>query len=170
MKKLIFLLLFTVSAINAQTAYTNDDISAASGNDFETLLTNVEYGYNDATIQDFLQKMDFVKSDRSVNKVGSVGNFTARYEKQNAKNVFIYVKFEGKKVTQYSLPLTSKVEIYGDVNSIITFYVNYWSHELNFDDVKKGEVVSTRFLSDVATLSFIDANTAKITVVSSKQR
>lgn len=169
MKKVFFILLITLQA-TAQTSFSTNDIAAAAGNDFETLLTNVEYGYNDATIQDCLQKMDFIKSDPKVNKVGNVGNFTARYEKQNAKDVFVYVKFVGKKIAQYNLPLTTQVEIYGDTNSIINFYINYWSRQLNFDDVKKGEAVSTRFLTDVATLSFIDSNTAKITVVSAKLR
>ncbi|MDP3679759.1 MAG: hypothetical protein Q8R22_02865 [Flavobacterium sp.] len=173
MKKILVLLLLSFG-LQAQTSYKEVDIDAASGNNYETLLTNVEYGYNDGTIQACLQKTGMIRSDRKFWKQNGGGIFTGRYEKQTVTGVekqgYIYVKFDGKKIPQYSLPLTTKVEIYGDVQSIIKFYINYWSTDLNFNDVKVGEVVSTRFLSDVATLSFPDGNTAKITVVTAKDR
>ncbi|WP_348814083.1 hypothetical protein [Flavobacterium maritimum] len=173
MKKILAFLMISF-AVQAQTSFKQVDIDAASGNNYETLLTNVEYGYNDGTIQACLQKIGMIHSNRKFWKQNEAGIFIGRYEKQTLtgveKQAYVYVKFDGKKIPQYSLPLTTKVEITGDVYSIIKFYINYWSRDLNFNDVKIGEVVSTRFLTDVATLSFPDANTAKITVVTAKDR
>lgn len=107
---------------------------------------------------------------KSVKNVYALGRFEKQSLIGDEKQGYVYVKYYFKKIQQYTLPLTTKIEIYGDVNTVIKFYVNYWSRQLNFDDVKVGEVVSTRFLTDVATLSFPSSNTAKITVVSSKDR
>lgn len=173
MKKLLLLFLLTI-ATQAQTNYKDVDIDAAAGNRYETLLTNVEYGYNDGTIQSGLRKIGMIQSDRKFWKQTEAGIFTIRYEKQTVtglgKQAYVYLKFSGKKIPQYSLPMTTKVELYGDIEAIINFYVTYWSRSLNFNDVKPGEVVSTRFLTDVATLSFPDAATAKITVITAKDR
>lgn len=174
MRYSILFFTFFFSQINAQTSIHPNDIKAASGNDFETLLTNVEYGLNVGSIEECFKNMDMIHSNYSFSK--SVKNVYAlgRFEKQvltgNEKQGYVYVKYYFKKVPQYTLPLTDKIEIFGDVNSVIKFYVSYWSRQLNFNDVKVGEVVSTRFLTDVATLSFPASNTAKITVVSSKDR
>lgn len=174
MKKTVLFFIFFISSVNAQTNINQDDIRAVSGNDFETLLTNVEYGLNVGSIEECMNKMDMIHSNYSFSK--SVKNVYAlgRFEKQSLigdeKQGYVYVKYYLKKTPQYTLPLTTKIEIYGDSNTVIKFYVNYWSRQLNFNDVKMGEVVSTRFLTDVATLSFPTSNTAKITIVSSKDR
>lgn len=169
MKTLLLFLIFSLQLAQAQTSYSEVDIDGASGTKYETLLTNVEYAYNDASIQHLLGDMEFVRSGE-LKYLKNVLDFTIKYESQRNKNLNIYVHFIGKKLQGKNLPLTTKVEIYGDVTSVIKFYINFWSTELNFDDIKKGEVVSNRFLSDIATLSFPDANTAKITVVSAKDR
>ncbi|MDI5894383.1 hypothetical protein [Flavobacterium algoritolerans] len=172
MKKILVLLLFSFG-LQAQTSYKDVDISAAAGNDYETLLTNVEYGLNHTDMENFFNDIGYSSSGFKFSK-RTENSVSYRFEKQiisgKEKQSFVYVKLASKKIPQYTLPMITKVEIYGDVQSIIKFYINYWSTDLNFNDVKVGEVVSTRFLSDVATLSFPDANTAKITVVTAKDR
>lgn len=175
MKKAVLFFILFISSLNAQTSINQNDIIAASGNRFETLLTNVEYGgINVGSIEECFNAMDMIHSDYSFSK--SVKNVYAlgRFEKQvligNEKQGFVYVKYYFKEIPQYTLPLTTKIEIYGDINTVIKFYVNYWSRKLNFNDVKIGEVVSTRFLTDIATLSFPESNMAKIIIVSSKDR
>lgn len=172
MKKLLLLLLFSL-ATQAQTTMKEVDIDAAAGNQYETLLTNVEYGLNHTDIENFLNDIGYSKSSSKLTK-RTDNSVSYRFEKQIVSGVekqsYIYIKLASKKVPQYSLPMITKVEITGNVNSIIEFYCKYWSRQLNFNDVKPGEIVSTRFLTDVATLSYPDANTAKITVVTAKDR
>lgn len=177
MKKLVYLFLLIFTGATAQTSYTNDDIQASANNQYETLLTNVELGSGDVNIQSFLQKNDFIfdsdYNQKNRLKLSKQNEFTtARYKSQTVtgegKQTYIFVKLYMKKAQ--ALPLITKVELYGDIPGIINFYCNFWSRELNFNDVKIGEVVSTRFLSDVATLSFPDASTAKITIVTAKDR
>lgn len=174
MKKTFLFFILFISSINAQTSIHKDDIRAVSGNDFETLLTNVEYGLNVGSIEECFNKMDMIHSDfafsKSVKNVYALGRFEKQILLGNEKQSYVYVKYYFKKIPQYTLPLTTKIEIYGDAQSVIKFYINYWSRELNFNDVKIGEVVSTRFLTDIATLSFPTSNTAKITIISSKDR
>ena len=178
MNKLLLILLFSF-ATQAQTTMKEVDIDAAAGNRYETLLTNREAMYGDANIQDYLQHNGFIDDEVYNNKnhktlnIPNVSNLS-RYKKQTLigfeKQSFIWVKLYFKKVPEYSLPMVSKVEIYGDKLAIIQFYCNFWSRSLNFNDVKPGEIVATRFLTDVATLSYPDATTAKITVVTTKNR
>lgn len=168
MKKILLFLIFSLQ-LQAQTSYKNEDIVAMAGNKYEYLLTNVEYAYNDACIQALLGDMEFIQSDE-LKSVKNILDFTTKYKSQRNKDINLYVRFIGKKVTGLNRPLTTKIEIYGDVTSVIKFYLNFWTSQLDFNDVKIGEVVSTRFLSDVATLTFPDRKTAKITVVTTKDR
>lgn len=177
MNKLLLILLFSF-ATQAQTTIKQVDIDAAAGNRYETLLTNVSLGTGDINIQDYLQHNEYPYDDiynHKNKKDWHDTNFDlSRYKKNTLmgkeKQSYIWVKLYFKKVPEYSLPMVSKVEIYGDKLAIIQFYCNFWSRSLNFNDVKPGEIVSTRFLTDVATLSYPDATTAKITVVTSKNR
>lgn len=178
MNKLLLILLFSF-ATQAQTTMKEVDIDAAAGNRYETLLTNVELGTGDINIQDYLQHNEYPYDDiynyKNRNTLGVKNVYDlSRYKKNTLigkeKQSYIWVKLYFKKVPEYSLPMVSKVEIYGDKLAIIQFYCNFWSRSLNFNDVKPGEIVATRFLSDVATLSYPDATTAKITVVTTKNR
>jgi len=178
MKRFLLLLLISVYA-QAQTSYKQIDIDAASGNDYETLLTNTEASNGDANIQIYLQRNGFIDDSDFNNKNRKTlyipnTSVLSRYKKRTLTGVeqqsYVWVKLYLKKVSQYNQPMTTKVEIYGDPIAVIQFYCNFWSRQLNFGDVKPGEIVSTRFLSDVATLSYPDASTAKITVVTAKDR
>lgn len=172
MKKLLLLLLVITTAIQAQTTFSNEDIAASAGNRYETLLTNTEALYGDGTIQSYLQKIGmrysgYEYADYKENEY----NFY-RFEKStligNENQTYVYIKIHLKPVKEYEYPMATKVEIWGDWRKVVEFYCGYWSRSLNFDEVKPGEVVSTRFLTDIATLTFPDAETAKITVVTAR--
>lgn len=64
--------------------------------------------------------------------------------------------------------MTQKIDISGDTENIIKFYVNFWSRAINFKDTKPGETVTTRFLSDVAALSVGTNGQSKIVVTTAK--
>jgi hypothetical protein len=168
MKQVILFLLFSLQ-LQAQTSYKNDDIVAAAGTEYEYLLTNIEYGLNDAAIQHLLGDMEYMRITE-FKPLKNPNDYTIQYANQRNKSAVVSVHYLSKNIPGQNLPLTTKIEIFGDVNAVIKFYINFWSSQLNFEDIKVGEVVSTRFLSDVATLSFPDSKTAKITVVSSKDR
>ena len=171
MKKLIILLLFPI-IFYSQTSLTNDDIYAAAGNDFEWLMTNVDtsnkggYGY-----EGLLTRMGFVFDDKY--KSNASGTFwQRRYIKNiisgNEKQSLIYIKENYKKVSSHKYPIITKMEIWGDTEYIIKFYINFWSRAINFKDTKPGETVTTRFLSDVAALSVGTNGQSKIVVTTAK--
>lgn len=167
MKQIILLIFFSFQ-LTAQTSYGDADISAMAGTKYETLLTNVVYvEYDDFSIFKLLKDLNYNTIDYS-QPVKGKSYITIRYDKENNNNESVYASYFVQNIN--NVPITTKIEIYGNVKTIITFFVSFWSTSLNFDDVKVGEIVSCRFLSDVATLSFLDNKTAKITVVSSKDR
>lgn len=167
MKQIILFLLFSLQ-LQAQTNYKEVDISAMAGTEYETLLTNVVYNeYDDYRISKLLEDLGY-NTTTYLKPIKKGFDFTIKYDKENNNNESVYAHYLVKNIN--GTPITTKVEIYGDVRTIIRFYINFWSTDLNFEDVKVGEVVSCKFLSDVATLSFPDTKTAKITVVSAKDR
>lgn len=167
MKQIILFLLFSLQ-FQAQTNYKEVDVVAMAGTEYETLLTNVVYTeYDDFKVYKLLKDLGY-NTSTYLQPIKKGYDFTIQYDKENNSNESVFAHFIVKNVNH--TPITTKVEIYGDVRTIIRFYINFWSTDLNFEDVKVGEVVSCRFLSDVATLSFPDSKTAKITVVSSKDR
>ncbi|REC64087.1 hypothetical protein DRF65_00485 [Chryseobacterium pennae] len=169
MKKILLLLLFP-TIFFSQTSLTNDDIYAAVGNEYETLLTNIgidrEGGF---AINHFLHKMGFTPDEKFTQ---NSENFKQKYIQQivsgNAKPTVIWVSYLNKKVKGYNFPITQKVDISGDTENIIKFYVNFWSRAINFKDTKPGETVTIRFLSDVAALSVGTNGQSKIVVTSAK--
>lgn len=167
MKKLL-LLLFLPTIFFCQTSLSNDDIYAAAGNDFEWLMTNVDtsnkggYGY-----EGLLNRMGFIYDDKYKSNASSTF-WQRRYIKSitsgNEKQSSIYIKENYKKVSGYKYPIITKMEIWGDTENIVKFYVNFWSRAINFKDTKPGEIVTTRFLSDVAALSVGTNGQSKIVV------
>ncbi|WP_312399529.1 hypothetical protein [Chryseobacterium sp.] len=168
--KYLFLLLFLPTLLFSQTSISNDDIYAAAGNDYETLLTNVyiedEGGF---AINHFLNKMGFSPYH---NAVYSGDYFKQKYIQQistgNSKPSFIEVSYLNQKLKGSQSPITTKVEITGDTESVVKFYANFWSRAFNFRDTKPGEVVTTRFLTDVAALSVGSNGQSKIVVTTAK--
>lgn len=171
MKKLLFILLVSFSALNAQTTFSDADIDAARGNRYETLLTNVDIVDSDGAIQGFMQLgLNFIHSDRKYN-INNNQYIQYRFEKNIFTNkqetIYMYYRLYKKQIPQYNLPLTTKVEIWGDYANVIKFFIGFWSRQLDFENIKPGTVVNTRFLTDIATLR-VDGSTAKITVVTAK--
>lgn len=169
MKKILLLLLFPLLCFS-QTSLSDDDIYAAAGNQFETLLTNIsidrEGGF---AINHFLHKMGFTTDEKSTQH-GEI--FKQKYIQQittgNAKPAIIWVSYFNKKIKGTDFPITQKVEIIGDTENIIKFYINFWSRAINFRDTKPGETVTTRFLSDVAALSVGTNGESKIVVTTAE--
>lgn len=170
MKKILFLLLFPFLCFS-QTSLSNDDIYAAAGNRFETLLTNVEAGDNFPAVSSLLDKMGFVDDESYKTKWNPLlqqWKYVENIVSGNTKPANIYVKWTGKNVKGYKHPIITNVEIEGNTQSIITFYVNFWTRAINFRDTKPGETVTTRFLSDVAALSVGTNGQSKIVVTTAK--
>jgi hypothetical protein len=168
--RILLLLLILPTFLFSQTSLKDEDIYAAAGNSYETLLTNIsidrEGGF---AINHFLHKMGFTP-DEKYTQHGE--NFKQKYVQQitsgNATPAVIWVTYLNKKIKGYEIPVTQKIDISGDTESIITFYVNFWSRALNFRDTKPGETVTTRFLSDVASLSVGTNGQSKIVVTTAK--
>lgn len=168
--KTLFLLLILPTFLFSQTSIKEADIYAAAGNRFETLLTNVsidrEGGF---AINHFLHTMGFTP-DEKYTEHGE--KFKQKYVQQitsgNATPGVIWVTYLNKKIKGSEFPVTQKIDISGDTESIVTFYVNFWSRALNFRDTKPGETVTTRFLTDVASLSVGTNGQSKIVVTTAK--
>lgn len=175
MKRIVYILILILSLTGyAQTSLSQNDINAAAGNRFETLLTDVEVENSMISIGVYLQiKGGMTDSGVKHHKIDE-SSYLRRYEKKiiqgKEKQGYVYIKEYHENVEGYETPITHKVEIWGDPIKVIEFYCGFWSRALDFEDVDRNEVATTRFLTDVATLSFPDSNTAKITVVPAKSR
>jgi hypothetical protein len=170
MKKILFLLLFPFLCFS-QTSLKDDDIYAASGNRYETLLTNIEAGDNFPAVSSLLDKMGFIDDETYKTKWNPLfqqWKYVESIVSGNKKPATIYIKWTGKAVKGFEQPIITKLELSGDTESIIKFYVNFWSRALNFKDTKPGETVTTRFLSDVASLSVGTNGESKIVVTTAK--
>lgn len=170
MKKILLLLLFPFLCFS-QTSISTDDIYAAAGNRFETLLTNVEAGDNWAAVSSLLDRMGMTLDEKykpSSNLLNQRIKFIQKIVSGNEKTSVVFVTWVGKWVKGYQQPIITKVEIEGNTQSIITFYVNFWTRAINFRDTKPGETVTTRFLSDVAALSVGTNGQSKIVVTTAK--
>ena len=172
MKKILLLLLFPFLCFS-QTSLSDNDIFAAAGNDFEWLLTNVDtsnkggFGY-----EGLLSRMGYSYDDNYKGEISNDKFWQRRYSKNilsgNEKPSAIYFKESYTRAKGYKYPIITKMEIWGDTQSIITFYVNFWTRAINFRDTKPGETVTTRFLSDVAALSVGTNGQSKIVVTTAK--
>lgn len=170
MKTLVFLLLFPFVCFS-QTSLSSEDIFAAAGNKYETLLTNIEAGDNFPAVSSLLDKLGFIDDETYKTKWNPLleqWRYVEGMVSGNEKRAVIYVKWTGKEVKGYKQPITQKVEISGDTENIIKFYINFWSRAINFKDTKPGETVTTRFLSDVAALSVGTNGQSKIVVTTAK--
>jgi hypothetical protein len=171
MRILLLLLLFP-TFLFSQTSIKEENIYAAAGNQFEWLMTNVDtfnkggYGY-----EGLLTRMGFYFDDEYkdiYNDKFWQRKYSEKIVSGNEKRATIYFKESYKKVSGCKYPIITKMEIWGDTESVVTFYVNFWSRALNFRDTKPGETVTTRFLSDVASLSVGTNGQSKIVVTTAK--
>ncbi len=167
--KRLFLILFLQLSILAfgQSKFSNAEIRAAAGNHYEYLIIGTSFG--EMSVQTLLNKMGFYP-DVKATKFISKQEFRNKWVHSNQTNgeVVIWEQYKraGKRADYY----ITEFELSGDAQSIIKFYINFWTKALNFRDTKPGEVVSVRFLTDVATLSVKKDGTAVIKVEASKDR
>ena len=166
MKKLLYLLLFTIGFATAQqTTYSDAEIRAVAGNQFEYLIVGDD-GQGYFNMQMLLNKMGFspVVNPKDKEKTKWI------HSNRTNGEIVIWEKsdFDCKGKGDDMVCYTKWIDLYGDAPSIIKFYINFWSKALNFRDTKPGETVNVRFLSDVATLTVNTDNTAVIKVRSAK--
>lgn len=77
MKKLLFILLVSFSALNAQTTFSDADIDAAAGNRYETLLTNVDIVDSDgANPEPSLSVVPVEKKEKTVKEYIKINDLT----------------------------------------------------------------------------------------------
>lgn len=170
MKKLFFASLLISIFTNAQqTTYSDAEIRAVAGNRWEYLIVGTDISEGYTNVQSLLNKMGFspIINPKDREKIMWV------HSNQTNGKIKVYTREKTtKKIMIKDIPFyyVKSLDIYGDKLSIIKFYINFWSKALNFRDVKEGETVSVRFLSDVATLTVNKDNTAIIKVRSAKER
>lgn len=73
-------------------------------------------------------------------------------------------------VIGYQNGIVDKVLITGDWNYVVKFFTHFWSRKVSLDDVKEGEFATTRFLTDVATISYLGDDQGKIEVITASNR
>lgn len=169
MKKLLLLLLFIPLLSMAQTSFSETDIDAAAGNGYETLLTNVEPAFPDMSLQLFLQnelQMVEVSQKATSQEIQRAFKSKARIGKEAPQQLEanFYLEPNGDH------GIVNQVKITGDWNAVVKVFTGFWSRTLNLRDVSPGEIASTRFLTDVATIKLLDDGTGMITVVTAKDR
>ena len=139
-------------------------------------MCNVEYGFQDTQIQGFLQsKMRMYMMSNNYSS-GTFSPLTQTYAPKlrqgKEKETFLKYTIHRKRIPEYdkNTGIVTKVEITGDWQHVLNFFVGFWSRKVSIGDVGPGEIASTRFLTDVATLSYNADGTGKIVVVSTKDR
>lgn len=172
MKRLLLLFLPFLSL--AQTTYTEMDIRAASGNQYETLLVGVPAIDTDSFIQNYTYMStrwearrldDFGKCDKCYHYI--VENHPVGDQSHRYIEVKILYKDLGPDIYD---KISTKVVLTGDYDLLVQFFTQFWSRTVNLDDIKPGEVATTRFLSDVAAFSFNSEGKPQIVVESAADR
>lgn len=167
MKNFFFFLLPILAM--AQTSFTEPDIRAAAGNEYESLLIGVPAVDTGGHIQYFTYPKTLWEAkvtdcgsgcDKYLVANSPVGD--QRYRHLEAK---VFSKNLGK---GWQNQITEKVVITGDFQLLVQFFTEFWSNSLDFTNIKEGDVVSTRFLTDVATFSFTKNGEPMITVEKAK--
>ena len=102
------------------------------------------------------------------------GTFTQVFTQQiatgNEKPSTLTYFAQTKPAAGYRWGVIDNFTITGDWEYVVKYFANFWSRKVSLGDVKPGELASTRFLSDVATISYLGNNKGKIEVVSAKDR
>lgn len=170
MKKLILFLILPLFSW-AQTSIKDADIYAAAGNRYEWLLTNIEPDMGMPAVSSLLWKMG-MESDEEYGRKNAIKEdflnqkwrYVDRIVSGNEKAHEIYVHWIGKWIVKDKEYITTKVVLEGNTEAIIKFYINFWTRAINFKDTKPGETVTTRFLTDVASLTVGNNGKSKIVV------
>lgn len=152
--KLIIFLLFPLLVIS-QTSFTDADISAAAGNEYERLLIGVPAVDSGGYIQYFTYPKTLWEAKVSSCGSGCDSYFVANDPVGDQRSRNLEFKVYSKSIGNgWENQITTKIVVTGDLQLLVQFFTEFWSNSLNFTDIKAGDVVSTRFLTDVATFSF----------------
>lgn len=171
MRTMILFLMLSSSIIFSQTKLTISEIRAAQGNNYEWPLTGVEYYTTVSKIQNYT--WDKIRRQPSLGECGkncsrfinNIKDFSDQKE-----SIFYYDIISTPDETEKRFNwLTKKVIFKGDYNRLVEFYIEFWSRSINWNDVKKGDVVSTRFLGDIAVFSFDKNGNPQIIVQGTKE-
>lgn len=173
MKTIYTLILISITYLSAaQTSFTDADISAARGNDYEWLLTNIDYGFSASIIQGYT----WAKT-RTQPTFGDCGENCQRYYNNikpfddSKESVFYYdILLEPSTTLKTHEQIVKKIIIKGDYNRLVSFFTEFWSTTINFDDISPDETASTRFLTDIAVFSFDKHGNPQIIIESTKDR
>lgn len=172
MKKLILLFLLLPLLAIGQTSFSRADIQAASGNRHETLLTNTDAMDTSADLQGFAQSGlgMFEISHNFDNDKKPIYVYAAKSQQGKEKRPQIKITFNIVDSKKYQFGMAKDVTITGDWEYAVKFFTTFWSRKISLGDVKVGELASTRFLTDVATISYNQDGTGTIKVVTAKDR
>ncbi|MEO2064476.1 MAG: hypothetical protein ABGW97_15950 [Christiangramia sp.] len=165
MKRLLLLLILSLflqdSVAQKVSPYYPTPSLGSSNNQFETQITYFDLNFVNSKIQEFLsRKLEMtLQGDSNYNLDGGKGTISESYldkisiNKEPRKMTFSFEVFpvEGELVVK-------TLKITGDTDAVLDFFVRYWSTNLNFDDVKRKEVVSNRYLQDRISFTFNEGN------------
>lgn len=122
-------------------------------------------------IQGFLQSGLNMASGEFIEENNTFSQtYTPKLRQGEEKPVYLTYTMSTKPVEGYRNGIVDKVLITGDWEYTVKFFTRFWSRSVSLDDVKEGEFATTRFLTDVATISYLGDNQGKIEVVSAKDR
>lgn len=129
---------------------------STTNNRNETQITYFDLNFVNLKIQSFLSgKLYMTPEEPSYNLNNGEGTITQSYIEKIAINreprklIFTFKVFHlGDDF------VIEQLKISGDNEKVLSFYVSYWSTSLNFDDIKKNEIVSNKFLQDHISYSY----------------
>ena len=171
MKKLFYLLAFIPILVFGQSQYEAVDIDAAAGNEYETLLTNVAPAFPDLSIQQFLQQeLKMYETINAVTPAQILRTFEPKLNQGKDTRESLKVTINVKSVPGQKRGVVEEIILEGSWEHTALFFVSFWSAQLDLGDVSIGEIASRRFLTDVATLSYLGDSKGMIKILSTKDR
>lgn len=165
MKKISFILLLfiTVNSFAQKISpYFPDPFLTSSSNKYQTQISYFDLNFVTLKLQDymsykFLMTLNDEKTKYELNE--GKGDITFAFIDKMAINkkprelFFKYSVFPLEK----ELVIT-ELKITGDTDTVLRFYIDFWTTTLNFDDVSKTETVSNRLFQDRISYSYNNGN------------
>lgn len=166
MKKILTIFAFILIAKNTYSQkispYFPQKFYVTTQNKYETQVTYFDLNFVTLKIQDYMSyEFGMTLNDEKM-----------KYELKDGKGFITYAFIE--KIAINSKPkelffkfkvfpiekdlVIEKLKITGNENAVLKFYVSFWTTTLNFDDVKKKEIVSNRIWQDRISYSYNNRN------------
>lgn len=165
------IILITLTVLTSVVAFPQTRAQRELSARAETYLTefnDMNVNFVNARVQDFLfDELDLVPTeDPEYSFVDEIVTITETYRKSvrtatndHSLQVIYKAKPEGNDLIIQTCQV-SGFDVY-----VVDFFVKYWNTTLNFESVKKGEVVVNYWITDRASLSLLGNRTAKIDIV-----